>query len=119
MDAGGLTREFLTLLYDHSPVFENSVLGFEEHNYWKKALLINGTNGHNVNFKWPIRTKESHETCCGLHCKWKNHSHNRYTCRSTWPIGAIQEVKYIFKWYFQAKIKSFQATVVVLCYQTE
>ncbi|WAR06139.1 hypothetical protein MAR_021508, partial [Mya arenaria] len=29
LDSGGLTREFLTLLYDQSPVFENSVLSFD------------------------------------------------------------------------------------------
>jgi len=66
LDAGGLTREFLTLLYDHSLVFENSVLSFDAQ-LLEKTLLINGTNGHNGNFKWPSRTKESHETCCGLH----------------------------------------------------
>ncbi|WAR20278.1 G2E3-like protein [Mya arenaria] len=42
LDSGGLTREFLTLLYDHSPVFENSVLSFDAQLLEKKHYFLMG-----------------------------------------------------------------------------
>ncbi|XP_053386140.1 uncharacterized protein LOC128550670 isoform X2 [Mercenaria mercenaria] len=42
LDAGGLTREFLTILYEKSPVFENSVLSFDAQLLYKRHYFFMG-----------------------------------------------------------------------------
>ncbi|WAR18586.1 LOW QUALITY PROTEIN: G2E3-like protein, partial [Mya arenaria] len=42
LDAGGLTREFFTILYENSPVFENNVFSFDSQLLYKRHYFFIG-----------------------------------------------------------------------------
>ncbi|KAH3877836.1 hypothetical protein DPMN_001714 [Dreissena polymorpha] len=42
VDAGGLTREFFSILFEKSPVFENNLLSFDSQLLQKKHYLLMG-----------------------------------------------------------------------------